>query len=126
RMAVATGDRHPGLGESELRPDDVNDSLTVVVKAGQSYPELAAVALERRDHVLCDNVEERTLALQCRDDVIDRRKGAGPAGDVPPALAQRVERLRTGHFVHQMQADEELRLARRQLPDRVEIPHFLQ
>ena len=38
------------------------------------------------------------------------------------AQAQHVERLRARHLVHEVQADEELRLARRQAADRVQVP----
>ena len=55
----------------------------------------------------------RCRALR-RDDVIDGRERAIGARHLPAALPQRVERLRRRHFVNEVQADEELRLPRRQ------------
>ena len=49
-------------------------------------PKSRQLLLERRDHVLGDDVEKRALAFQRRDDVIDRRKCAIRAGDLPAAL----------------------------------------
>ena len=43
----------------------------------------------------------------------------------PPAGPQHVERLRAGDLVDEVQADEELCLSGRQLPDGVGVPHFL-
>ena len=64
--------------------------------------------------------------LAGRDDVVDRRERAIRPRHLPAARAQRVEGLRRRHLVHEVQADEELRLPGRQLPDGVEIPHLLQ
>jgi hypothetical protein len=58
--------------------------------------------------------------------VIGGREGAIRARDFPAVRPQLIERLRRCHFMDEVQADEELRLAARQLPDGVEVPHFLQ
>ena len=87
-------------------------------------PELAAVALERRRHLLGHHVEERPLLRARRHDVIDGREGALGKRDAPAVLAQHVERLRARDFVNQVQADEQLRLAARQRPHGVRVPDF--
>ena len=43
-VAVAADDRHPGLGESELRTDDVDDALVEVAERVQPDAELLGVA----------------------------------------------------------------------------------
>jgi hypothetical protein len=115
RVAVAARDRHPGLRESEVGTDHVDDSLPVIVQASHLHAEVTAVALERRDHVFGEHVQERALPLARRDDVIDRRERAIGARHFPPADAQRIERLRRGDFVNEVKADEQLSLAGRQL-----------
>src|SRR5262245_21584731 len=108
-VTVAASDRHPRLRQSQLGTDHVNDPLAIIIKAGKADTEVAAVALQRRDHVLRNDIEKGALALQRRDDVIDSREGAVRPSDFPAALAQSVERLRARDFMHQMQANEELR-----------------
>ena len=83
---------------------------------------LAAVPLERRQHVLRHHVEERPALIERRHDVIDGAEGALRHRDAQPAGAQHVERLRRRDLVDQMQADEQLRLAARERPDGVRAP----
>ena len=47
RVAVAADDGHPGLGDAELGPDDVDDALAIGAQRVQRDAELLAVALER-------------------------------------------------------------------------------
>ena len=44
RVRVAADDGHPGLGQPQLRPDDVDDALARVADAVERDPELGAVA----------------------------------------------------------------------------------
>ena len=60
-----------------------------------------------------------------RHDVIDGRERALGKRHPPAVLPQHVERLRAGHFVNEVQADEQLRLPARQRADGVRIPDFL-
>jgi hypothetical protein len=54
--------------------------------------------------------------------VIDRRERAVRKGDALAAEPKHVERLRARHFVHEVQADEELRLSRWQTSDGMKVP----
>ena len=47
RMAVAACQRHPRLGQAELRPDDVHDPLVHAVQAEKLDAELLDVSLQR-------------------------------------------------------------------------------
>ena len=75
-VAVAAGDRHARLREPELRPDDVDDALVRAADVVERDAVLAAVPLERRQHLLGHRVEERPLAIGRRDDVVDRGERA--------------------------------------------------
>ena len=87
RVAVAAGDRHPRLRESELRADHVDDALMTARQVEQPDAVLAAVTLERRQHVLGHHVEEGPPLIERRDDVIDGAEGALGHRD-PPARAR--------------------------------------
>ena len=92
----------------------------------QPHARLAAVALERRQHVLGHDVEERPPLIAGRDDVIDGGDRALGESHRPAPRPQHVERLRRRDLVDQMQPDEELRLPVRQPPDRMRVPDLLE
>ena len=125
-MAVAARNRHPGLRQAELGANHVHDALAVVVQPGDADAEVARVALERGNHVLGEEVEERARALARGNDVIDGGERAVGPRHLPPARAKRVECLRRGDLVNEVQADEELRLAGRQRADGVKVPDLLE
>ena len=89
----------------------------VVAEVVERDAELAAVALERRHHLLGHHVGERPRArlASARCDRPSRRCAAGTRTG-QPRCAQRVERLRARDLVHEVQADEELRLPGRAGP----------
>ena len=58
--------------------------------------------------------------------MIDGRERAVRVADGPAVEAQHVEGLRGGHFVDEVQADEELRLTRWQDAHGMRVPDFLQ
>ena len=64
RVAVAADDRQAGLGEAELRADDVDDSLAPAARRVQRDAELLAVRAQR-------------LELGPRERVGDRPRGVG-------------------------------------------------
>ncbi len=105
-MAVAAGNRHPGLGQAELGADDVDDALVGVADVVQRNAELAAVLLERRHHFLGEHVEERPALVQRRHDVIHGGKRAVRKGHLAAAAAEHVERLRARDLVNEVQTDE--------------------
>src|SRR5687768_2692895 len=107
-MAVAARDGDPRLRESELRTDDVHDALLPIAYIPQRHAEIATVPLERRNHVLRQHVKERPAPLTRGNDVIHGGECAIRKGDAPAARTQHVERLRTCHFVNEMEADEQL------------------
>ena len=124
-VAVAAGDRHARLRQSELRPDHVHDPLVVAVERPQRNARFAAVALERRGHLLGHQIEEGALPRAGRHDVVDGPERAVRIRDLPSMLPEHVEGLRRRHFVDEVEADEQLRLSARQLPHGVRVPHLL-
>ena len=97
-----------------------------LVEIEQRYARLAAVALERREHVFGHDVHERPPLIARRHDVVDRRdraaRDSAPSTRAPAACRTPAAR----DLVHQMQPDEELRLPVRELPDGMRVPDFLQ
>ena len=63
-VAVAADDRHAGLGQTELRSDDVHDALFEVAHRMQPDAELVAVASQRLD--LSARDRDRRSACRCR------------------------------------------------------------
>ena len=125
RVAVAARDRHAGLRQSQLRPDDMDDALVGVRDVVERDAELAAVLLERRHHLLGKHVEKRPALIERRHDVIDRRERAVRKRHLAAPHPQHVERLRARHFVDEVKADEQLRLPGGQRAHGVFVPDFL-
>ena len=85
-------------------------------------PKLAAVLLERREHLLGLRVGEGPREARRRDDVVHGRDRARRERHAPAARAQHLEGLRARDLVDEMEAHEELRLPGGQLADRVKVP----
>jgi DNA-binding IclR family transcriptional regulator len=129
RVAVAADDRHAGLGEAELRTDDVHDALAAIPHRVQPHPELRTVLAQRLDLRAADEVDDRPGRR--RDVVVLGRDRELGAADPAAGGTQPVERLRTRHLVDEVQVDvEQVRLAvgggdRRVARDDVGLPHLL-
>ena len=72
---VAADDRHAGLGEPELRADDVDDALVEVAERVQADAELLGVAAQRLDLGAADRVVDRLVPVEGRDVVVLGREG---------------------------------------------------
>ena len=93
-----------------------------VVDVVQRDAELVAVVAQRVDLLLRDRIEDRQAAVGRRHVVVDRgERPLGPA-DLAAGEAQALERLRAGHFVHQVQIDVQNRLPARLVVDDVLVP----
>ena len=119
RVRIAAHDRHPGLGQSHLRPDDVDDALGRVADAVHRDPELGAVGLELVDLGERHRVDERQAAIRGRDRVVGRRHRLVWASNADPAGAEAGERLRAGDLVDEMEVDRQDRRGARVLGDDV-------
>ena len=117
----------PGCVRPSSGPMTWTMPCDAAVEVEQPDAELAAVALERRDHVLGHHVEERPRADRWSGRCDRRWRTCAPeTRTFQPARAQHVERLRRGDLVDQVQADEQLRLAARQRAHRMRVPDLLE
>ena len=94
RVAVAASERHARLGQTQLRPDNVDDALVHAVQAKKFHAELCDVFLERLSQLLGLWIEKRSLAKIRRHDVVDGREGAFTKRHIHAFFAQHVERRR--------------------------------
>ena len=125
RVRIAAHDRHPRLGQPELRADDVDDALRRVADAVERDAELGAVGLELVDLGERHRVDERQAAVGRRDRMVGRGDGlAGPA-DADAARAQPGEGLRAGDLVDEVEVHREDRGRTRILGDDVVGPDLL-
>ena len=113
RVTVAAHDGHARLGESELRPDDVDDALFGVAHRVQADSELLAIAPERLHLGARDGVGDRLVDVDGGDVVVlggDRQVGSAHGATGQP---QPIEGLRAGDLVDEVQIDvDEIGFAR--------------
>ena len=125
RVRVAAHDRHPGLGQPELRADDVDDALGGVADAVERDPELGAVGLELVDLGERHLVDERQAAIGRRDGMVRGGHGLARPADADPARAQTGEGLRAGDLMDQVQVHGEDGRGARVLGDDVVGPDLV-
>ena len=106
-MGVAADDRHPGLGDAQLRSDDVDDAAAVRAQRVQGHAELLAVRLQRLDLLARQLVGDHPGdgRVVGRDVVVGRRQGPVRAAHLAALQAEAVEGLRRGHLVDEVQVD---------------------
>ncbi len=110
-VRVATDDGLARLGESQLGSDDVHDATAAVLQVEQLDAELARVVLELFD-LLRRRVDrdgdsaEHLLGARGRGMVHGREREIRTA-QLQTALAQLGIRLRRGHFMREVQVDEQ-------------------
>ncbi len=104
-MAVTAHHRHAGLGQPQLRADDVHDALFDVAHPMQPDAELFAVAAERFHLRARNGVGDRLVDVDRWHVVVLGGDGQIWPVHRAPGQPQPVERLRTGHLVHEVQID---------------------
>ena len=125
RVRVAAGDGRAGLGDPQLRTHDMNNALLAGRTVEEGDAEFPAALAQRFDHRVGERVGIRLGHLVRRHDVIDRGKRPVGHRHLEPKVAEHAKRLRAGHLMDQVRADQELRLAVRQGAHRVRFPDFL-
>jgi len=101
-MTIAAGERHSRLGQAQLRPDDVDNALVLVVQMEKLYAKLLNVSLQGLMQLLGFGIKKRPGTNISRHDVIDRRKSPLRKRDVHALLAQHIEGWRRGNFVNEV------------------------
>ena len=97
----------PGLGQPQLRADDVHDSLIKITEAVDPDAELRRVPAQGVDLGPRHRVGDRLVDVQGRGVVVLGGQRQVRPADRTARLAQTVEGLRTGHLVHEVEVDEE-------------------
>ncbi len=124
-VAVPADDRHAWLGEAELRTDDVDDPLTGVVHRVQPDTEVGAVLAQGLDLGGRDRVRDRAQRVDGRDVVVLGGDGEIRAAQRSTGQSERLESLRAGHLVYEMQVDVEQVGFAVGTPDDVSVPDLL-
>ena len=124
-VGVTADDGHAGLGQTQLRADDVHDALLDVAQRVQPDAELGAVLAQRLQLDAGDRVRDGLVDVEGRGVVVLGRDGEVEAAHLAAALAQTVEGLRAGHLVQQVQIDEEEVGLALGAPDDVVVPDLL-
>ena len=125
-VAVTADDGHPRLSQSLFRADDVHDALSAVIKIKQRYAKVPAVFFDGRHHLLGKSVGEGPRLIVGGDDVVDRGKRPIWIRNGQLTIAQHLKGLRAGHFVDQVQPNEQLRLPIGQRPHGMEVPDLVE
>jgi hypothetical protein len=121
-VRIAADDGHAGLGQPQLRTDDVHDALARGPDAVERDAELGAVRLELAHLGGGHLVEDRQVARRRRDGVVSRRDRLARMTHAEAAGAETGEGLRAGHLVDEVQVHREDRGGAGVLGDDVVVP----
>ena len=116
----------PGWVNPEFGSDDVHDALLGRVHVEQRNAEFLAIFLQGLNLLRRNRIGDGSAARLGRNVVVDGGDGAVGLANPASGRAQAVERLRRGHFVHQVQVDIKQRQAASGAADHVLIPDFLE
>ena len=106
-VGVAAHDRHAGLGQAQLRANDVDDSLVGVAQGVQADAELLGVLTQGVDLGAARNVRDGQVDVDRGRVVILGRDRQIGAANLSSREAQALERLGARHFVHEVEVDVE-------------------
>jgi hypothetical protein len=111
-VRVAADDRHAGLGDAQLRADDVDDALLGVTERVDRHAELLRVLAQHGDlgarHLVLDRAQPgQRQCVVGRGVVVLGREGEVGTMHRATCQAQAVERLRAGHLVDEVHVDEQ-------------------
>ena len=124
-VGVPAGDGHPGLGEAELGPDDVDDALVAAPQVKEGDAVLPCVRPEGLQHALGQRVLEGLGAVVGGDDVVHGGEGAVGVAYPKAKVLEHPEGLGARDLVEEVEVYEELALAVFELPHLVGFPNLL-
>ena len=124
-VTVAADDGHAGLRESLFGTHDVHDALLVAGQVVKTNAEVGAILFHLIELGFADGVENRQVVRRGGRGVIHGRDGQVRPADFQAAVAQRLEGLRGGDFVAQVQIDINQTGRAGLLGDHVVVPDFL-
>ena len=106
-VRVAADDRHAGLGQSELRADDVHDSLVGVAEGVQADPEFLRVLAKGVDLQAARLVGDRQVDVEGRSVVVLGGDRQLRAADLAACEPEPFEGLGARHLVDKVEVDVE-------------------
>ena len=106
-VRVTAGNGCSRLGDTLLRPDDVDDTLLAGRAVEERDAELRAILPQRVHHLLRQWIGVRLGELVGRDDVVDGRKGTVRHRYLETEVTQHAEGLWAGYFMNQVKIDVE-------------------
>src|SRR3546814_1493648 len=109
-VAIAADERRSGQGQTGLGSDEMHDPLFIAVPRNIRNAEIAHIVLKRlnlQTACLVGNGSHPASAVVRRNIMISNSDGAARIADTTVRRPQPLERLRTGHFVHQVPVDVE-------------------
>ncbi|MNS35536.1 hypothetical protein D3C72_676960 [compost metagenome] len=124
-MRIAADHGHARQRGALLRPDHVDDALAVIGHLELGDAEGVAVGVQRIDLELRDGVGDALRTVRGRHVVVGHGQVRADAPDRTLRQLQPLERLRAGHFMHQVAIDVEQRRAVFLDVDGVVIPEFV-
>src|SRR4029453_7955301 len=124
-MRVAADHGQPGLGQSELRADDVHYALIKITKAVDANPELARVVAEGVDLSPRYRISDWPVDIQRGRVVVLCRESQIRPAYLPPGLPQAIESLWAGHLMDEVKINEEQIGLAFGGPYDVVVPHLL-
>src|ERR1700687_2116447 len=101
-MTIPANDRHSGLREAQLRPNDMNDALSRASQVVKSYAEFLAVMGQDLHLFLSYGVVAGPRALPGRNVVGHGCDRAVGAPHLPAVEPQAIECLGRGNFVYEV------------------------
>ena len=126
-VGVAADDSHAGLGDPELRADDVDDALLGRVDVVELDAELLAVLAQGVDLLGGDLVgDDEAVVFDRRDVVVHGRDAAVGAPHGAPFQAQPLEGLGRGDLVDEVQVDVEDRRFTLGRDHEMRVPDFFE
>ena len=106
-VGVAAHDGHAGLGQAQLRADDVNDALVGVTQGMQANTELLGILAQGVDLGAARDVCDGQVDVDRGRVVILGRNRQIGAANLSSGEAQALECLGARHFVHEVEVDVE-------------------
>src|SRR5208283_4147773 len=104
-MAVAAHDGHPGLSQTQFRPDHVHDALIRRIHVEEPDGEFPAVVLQRGNLLSRDGIGNRSSPRLRRNVVVHGSYRPRRLPHFSSRRPQTVEGLRRSHLMNQMQID---------------------
>ena len=124
-VGIAAGHGHAGLGEAQFGRNHVHDPLAAAAEAVQGDGVVGAVDLQGGQHRLGQGIGEGPSLGGGGHDVVHRGHGALRVPHREPQIPQGCEGLGAGDLMDQVESNEQLGGATRQIRHPVQLPDLV-